>query len=166
MTTADLELHAVGPRDLLGHPRCTACGFIWPCPDLRNALPEQTADEMEVAALVDVGWSVWKAHPGGVGAWDDSADVGGTVVGWYERVDSDGVAHRVFRVLDFPHGRHRFAGLPADEIDVEACALPNASTLRSHSRRLAREYSDRKGTVTQYDLELLETAFTLIRCVA
>lgn len=164
MTAADLEVHVAGRRDPLGHPRCAACGFIWPCPDLRNQLPEQTADEMEIVALVDVGWSAWKARPG-TGAWDDSADVGGTVIGWHD-ITIHGQAHRTFRVLDFPHGRHHFHRLPADEVDVKSCSLPNTSTLRSHSRRLAREYAERKGTVTQYDLDLLETALTLIRLVA
>lgn len=166
---AELEFHTAGGRDPLGHPRCVCCGFIWPCPTLREALPAQTADEMEVVALVDVGWSVWRLRAGGSGGWDDTTDIGGTVVGWHDTAGAmweDGVACRVFRVLDFPHGRHRFHALPAAEVDVAACSLPNASTLRSHSRRLAREYSQRKGTVTQHEVELLEMALTLIRCVA
>lgn len=163
MTLADLrEIHTAGGRDPLGHPRCTACGFIWPCPELRSALPAQTADEIEVVALVDIGWSVWRLRPGERGGWDDSTDVGGTVVGWHDEWGGS----RIFRVLDFPHGRHRFHALPAAEVDVTACSLPNAATLRSHSRRLAREYSERKGVVSQHEVELLEMALTLIRSVA
>lgn len=165
MTPVSLEeIHTAGGRDPAGWPRCTACGFRWPCPELRNALPAQTADELEVAALVDIGWSAWKARPGGGGlvAWDDSADVGGTVVEWWD--DQDG--RRFFRCLDFPKGRHRFILLTAAEIDVTACSLPNPSTLRSHARRLAREFSQRKGILTGADLEMLETAFTLVRIIA
>lgn len=168
MTAAELEeIHTAGARDPLGHPRCEACGFIWPCPDLRDALPSQTADELEVVALVDIGWSIWRARPGGRDSWNDCPDDGGTVVGWWDQPnDDDQTTLRIFRCVDFPKGRHAFIQIPAGDIDVTTCSLPNASTLRSHSRRLAREYSQRKGAVTQYDLELLETALTLIRCVA
>jgi hypothetical protein len=169
MGRADLatleEIHTAGRRDPLGHPRCEACGFIWPCPDLRDALPAQTADELEVVALVDVGWSVWKARPGGPGAWSDVDDAGGTVVGWWDDPGPD-TPRRIFRCLDSPKGRHAFVQIPAGEIDVAACALPNASTLRSHARRLAREFSQRKGVVSQHDLSLLETAVTLLRVIA
>lgn len=162
-----LEVHTAGARDLAGWPRCTACGFRWPCPDLRNTIPAQTADEMEVVALVDVGWSIWRARPGGRDTWNDCPDDGGTVIGWWDQPnDDDETTLRVFRCVDFPKGRHAFVQIPAGDVDVTACSLPNASTLRSHSRRLAREYSQRKGTVTQYDLELLEVALALVRCIA
>lgn len=160
--TIELTVHTAGGRDLAGWPRCAACGFRWPCPDLRNALPAQTADEMEVVALVDVGWSVWKARPGGRDGWDDSVDVGGTVVGWHD-TDDDG---RSFTCLDFPKGRPQRVGLLARDVDVTACSMPNASTLRSHARRLAREFSARKGILSEGDVQLLETALTLTRVIA
>lgn len=162
-TLAELaEIHTAGVRDMAGWPRCAACGFRWPCPELRNALPAQTADEMEVVALVDLGWSVWKARAGG--GWDDTDDIGGTVVGWHDP-EEEGTG-RFFHVLDFPRGRHRFHRVAATEIDAASCSLPNATTLRSHARRLAREFSQRKGIVAEGDLRLLETALTLIRLVA
>jgi hypothetical protein len=167
VTTDLAEVHTPGARDLAGWPRCSACGYRYPCPDLRDALPEQTADEMEVVALVDVGWSVWTARAGGRTGWLDNDDDGGTVVGWWDDPGDDTQpARRIFRCLDFPHGRHRFAQIAAGDIDAAACSLPNASTLRSHARRLAREFSQHKGVVSQYDLALLETALTLLRVVA
>lgn len=158
------EVHTAGARDTAGWPRCTACGFRWPCPDLRNALPAQTADEMEVVALVEVGWSIWRAIPGG---WTDADDQGGTVVGWWDQPnDDDETTLRIFRCLDFPHGRHRFHHIPASDVDVAACSMANATTLRSHARRLCREFSQRKGVVSQSEVELVETALNLLRLIA
>jgi hypothetical protein len=162
VTLAELqEFHTAGGRDLAGWPRCTACGFRWPCPELRNALPEQTADELEIVALVDIGWTVWRARAG-PGGWDDSIDIGGTVIGLWD--DADG--HRWFRCLDFPKGQPRFVVVAAGEVDVTACSMPNASTLRSHARRLAREFSQRKGILSEGDLRLLDASFTLAHLIA
>lgn len=163
MSLAELrETHTAGERDAAGWPHCKACGFRWPCPDLRNALPEQTADEMEVVALVDVGWSVWRARPGGRDGWDDATDLGGTVIGWWD--DSDG--HRWFLCLDFPRGRHRMHTIRSDQVDAAACGLPNPSTLRSHARHLAREFSQCKGILSEGDIKLLDVAHQLAHLVA
>lgn len=159
---ADLADHEAGQRDLAGWPRCSACGFRWPCPDLRMALPEQTAAEAEVVALVDAGWTIWRALPQADQGWSDADRPGGVVVGW--RDDPDG--HRTYRCLDWPRGRHHYHDLPAAEVDVADCSLPNAASLRSHARRLARDFSQRKGIVSAYDLALLEDAVALIRSVA
>lgn len=162
-----LALHTPGARDLAGWPRCTACGFRFPCPEVRSVLPEQTADEMEIVALVDVGWSVWRARPGGRDTWDDTRDEGGTVVGWWDQPnDDDDTTLRIYRCLDFPHGHHAFTQIPAGDIDVAACSMPNASTLRSHARRLGREFSARKGILSEGDVALLETALSLTRVIA
>lgn len=161
------EIHTAGGRDPAGWPRCSACGFRWPCPDLRNALPAQTADEMEIVALVDVGWSVFRARPGERGGWDESNDIGGIVTGWWEEPSGgDRPPHRHYRCLDFPKGKHDIRTIPADEVDVAAAGLPNPATIRRAARKLCAEISKRKGVVTSYELDLLADALTLMRAIS
>lgn len=162
---AHLADHEPGERDLGGWPRCTACGFRYPCPDVRSALPEHTAHEIEVIALIDIGWTIWKARPQADG-WSDADDIGGTVIGWWDQADDDGGEQRQFRCLDFPRGKPRVHSVAAGDVDINASSMPNAATLRRAARVLAREFSQRKGIVSEFDVALLENAVTLLRCIA
>lgn len=169
MTVAsDLEeYHTPGARDLAGWPRCTACGFRYPCPELRAALPAQTADEMEIVALIEVGWTAFKTRPGERGGWDDSLDVGGVVTGWWEEPSvDDRPDRRHYRCLDFPHGKHDIVTIPANEIDVTRSDIPNPATIRRAARKLCAEISKRRGPVTSYELDLLHDALTLMRAIS
>lgn len=168
MTTSEiLEDHGPGQRDLAGWPRCSSCGYRYPCPSVRATLPAQTAAEMEVVALVDLGWTLWKAKPGSRDSWDDTADVGGIVTGWWEEPSvSDRPDRRIYRCLDFPHGKHDIVSIPADEVDVTAAALPNPATIRRAARKLCAEIGKRKGVVSSYELDLLADALTLMRTIA
>lgn len=168
MTTALEEIHTPGQRDLAGWPRCSACGFRYPCPDLRNALPAQTADELEIVALIDVGWTAFRARPGQRDGWDDLDDTGGVVTGWWEEppVDDDRPPRRHYRCLDFPHGKHHVFTIPADEVAVTRCDIPNPATIRRAARKLCAEISKRRGPVTSYELDLLADALTLMRAIS
>lgn len=162
---AHLADHEPGARDLGGWPRCNACGFRFPCPDVRSALPEHTAHEIEVVALIDIGWTIWKARPQADG-WSDADDIGGTVIGWTDEEDGGHELQRQFRCLDFPRGRPAVHTVAAADVDITASSMPNATTLRRAARVLAREFSQRKGIVSAFDLALLENAVTLLRCIA
>lgn len=162
---ADISDHVRTSDTGDGRERCEACGYLWPCPDVRMAPPELTADERAVMEMVDFGWVVWERLP------DDGFDIGhreargGTVVAW----EDDDEGHRTYRCLaGFPKRRPHFVYLQAAEVnptaDVGVC-LPNPSTLRSHYRRVAACVGAEKGISDATETEYLALALTLSTAV-
>ncbi len=140
-----------------GRKRCDACGWAWPCPDVRMAPPEPTDDERAVMEMVGLGWAVWERVP-------DLADHrprGGTVIGYRDDAVEGRGDVRTYTVLDFPKGRPRYFTLDAHQIDPAMLELPNSSFLRSHWRRLCAEVGKQTGTADGIEGRHIETALTL-----
>lgn len=151
-----LDDHTPGEKGADGHFRCEACGYRWPCPEVRSRPRPLDADERELLRSLDVGvgFTLWRRQPDG----SELDPVGGTVVGSY---DSDGLT--VFRLRDFDRGRPRVRELALGDVEPATVGLPNAAYVRSLVRNLAAWVGKQKGMVTGQELEVLSDAIVLLR---
>lgn len=104
-------------------------------PAIRRAIPGATG--LGIMAMVDVGWYVAgrDKNPD-----DLTSRIDGVVVAVVNKTDGDGETHRAFDVLHWPNARMRISTLTEAEVDIDYCALPDATSLRSHVRRLASDF--------------------------
>ena len=158
------EEHYPEQKDPQGHIRCS-CGYRWPCPTARSGPRPLTAEEWDLlrSLELDVGFAVWQRSPFGVDPGDPEGPVpvGGVIVGSY--TDDDGAT--VFRVLDFPRGRHRYTRLRLADLEPATVHLPNPTFIRSAARKLAATVGKAKGTASGEELELLADAVVLLRSI-
>lgn len=162
--TAVEDHHYATTTDPDGRPRCI-CGYIHPCPVTRRQLRVPSDDELELIALVEVGWTVFRAKPDNGICPDLDAEVappGGTVIGW----EDDQHGHRRYRCLTWQRGHPVFHDVHATEVEPRDLKLPNSSGLRSDARRLAAKVAARKGVVAAYEVEMLRTAVRLVEAIA
>lgn len=152
----DIADHEQSTADPQGHARCAACGYRWPCPDVRSRpRPLEPAEYELLHALdLDVGYGIRRRVPDGA----EHAD-GGVIVG----VHDDDEGRTWFRVLDFPHGRHRYHQLCLDDIEPASVSLPDAAVMRTYARRLAAWVGRQRGAATGEELDALSTAVTLTK---
>lgn len=154
----EIDDHEPVRKDDAGRDRCV-CGYIWPCPAVRNAVRELSSEERQLleALAVDIGWSVEERRP--VGAPSGRS---GIVVGKY----LDDEERTCFRVSYYYRGQRRLFRLRQDELEPAAIGLPNAAFAREHARFLAGLASKKKGAVAPEELELLADALDLYKAIA
>lgn len=139
--------------------RCEACGWRWPCPEIRNEPRQLDEDEKELLEVLDigVGFSLFRRLPEGSGL--DERLNGGLVIG----IHDDDETGRVYTLIYFDRGRARYMRLPAAEIEPAAVGLPNSKSIRDTVREACRIVGASKGLLGQDEIELIEHAFTLSR---
>lgn len=152
------EEHYPETRGDDGHVRC-ACSYRWPCPTVRSGPRPLETGEWDLLRSLDitVGYSVWRRQPEG----SELDPVGGMVVGSF----TDDNGSTVFRLLDFPRGRHRYTTLRLVDVEPSTVGLPNGALLRSYARKLAAIVGKQRGTATGEELELLADAVDLLKAV-
>lgn len=155
-----VETTAIGD----GRPRCAACGYRWPCPDVRLRPRDLDPVERELLDLadIDIGYGVRARIPDG----SELAPPGGIVVGVHDEPNDDGELVRVYRAAEMFRGRPRFHRIAAPDIDPALITLPNASAVRRLARDLAAHVGSRTGTATAEELDLLADALDLFRAIA
>lgn len=160
MSSTDAEVeHGPGLADPQSHIRCEGCGYRWPCPSARSGPRPLEPGEWDLlrSMELDVGFAVYRRQP-----IDSEADPeGGVVVGSY----TDDAGATVYRLLDFPRGRHRYTRLRLADAEPATIGLPNAAIVRSYARKLAAIVGKQKGTSTGEELELLADAVVLLRSI-
>lgn len=154
----DLSDH-VPMRGSDGKPRCEACGYLFPCPDLRLAPRALEASERALLEVLEigVGFEVYRRLPDG----SDGVGPGGVVVGAW--TDDDGVH---LRVVQFPGGKPDVLEMRLHEIEPATIELPNALNVRNTARRLAAVFSKGTGLLDDTDCELLSDALQLVKAAS
>lgn len=135
-----------------GH--CEACGYRWPCPDVRVLPRALDPFERELAEMVDVGWTVEERLPEGV----DRAGRRGIVVA---ATDDEWGKLAEVKVMEFHHGKPRLFTLAAADIEPARCEFPNSDSNRRAYRRLAARVGAATGVADGFEVEDLKLALTL-----
>ena len=157
-----IDDHAPRQKDSSGRDRCEACGYIWPCPEVRMQPRQLDPAERELLEVLEVrvGYYIEKRLPGDNP--DPNLKRGGLVVGEFE--DDEG--RKCFRVSYEWRRQLRRMVIREDEIEPAGVGLPNSASIRHHARFLARLVAERKGAVAPEELEHLADALDLFKAIA
>lgn len=141
--------------------RCEACGFEWPCPDIRRQPRQLEPGERELLSIVgvDVGSHISKIQPAGA----DPTDAHQGLVVESFRDDDDRLCHRVARAY---RGYRQVRVIRDDEIEPASVGLPDRLLIRSTARQFAAFASRRKGVVDQDEIGELSDALILLLAIA